>query len=150
MMSLWKKPPERALKYAPTMRQIAKRVINSETLLQAFLDEFGVHALRYSNKVPVMDARCQSLTTRPDATPNFWKGSSDLGGKLWCSVPQCKDCDASQEPWSLQGFERCPQWSINCGDKDICGELKDLFRQAFIPAQNMSNVQTLPEANHVP
>ena len=113
---------------------------NSETLLQALLDEFGVHALRYSSDMPVMDARCQRQTTPPDATPDFWKGGSDLSGKVWCSVPECKDCEASKEPWSLPGFDRCPRDAMNCGDKDICGEHKDLFRMVFIP-NNVSNVQ---------
>ena len=141
MMSISKSPPDRARKHAPTMLQIAKQVQNSETLLQALLDEFGVHALRYSSDMPVMDARCQSQTTPPDATPDFWQGKSDLGGKLWCSVPECKDCEASKEPWSLPGFDRCPRDAMNCGDKDICGEHKDLFRMVFIP-NNVSTVRT--------
>ena len=144
MMSISKSPPDQTRSHAPTMRQIAKQVSNSETLLQALLDEFGVHALRYSSDMPVMDARCRHRTTPPDATPDFWKGTLDLSGKVFCSVPECKDCEASKEPWSLSGFDRCPRDAMSCSDKDICGEHKDLYRMVFIPGapDNVSTVQT--------
>ena len=109
--------------------RVAKRTVNSETLLKHVLDVYQVPVDRVNNidtVLPVADGRC---------------ASASRGKKTFCLVMACKDCRPAR-PWAADAPAECEHMTACIGNQSAGNHAQNQTREDYteLPAVHPSAV----------